>query len=96
MLNLPSHEGFEKYFPQYGFEKSLCDHHISEQLAHLEVLIQIRLKGYYNNAIHGRISLDGYGSKIQKVSRCRPTVSNETILATKQEFFLTKVAPYKA
>ena len=34
-----------------------------------------------------RISLDGYGSKIRKVSRCRPTVSTETILATKQEFF---------
>ena len=39
------------------------------------------------------ISLDGYGSKIRKVSRCRPTVSNKIILATKQEFFLTKVAP---
>ena len=39
------------------------------------------------------ISLDGYGSKIRKVSRCRPTVSNETILATKQEFFVTKVSP---
>ena len=39
------------------------------------------------------ISLNGYGSKIRKVSRCRPTVSNGTILATKQEFFLTKVAP---
>ena len=34
-----------------------------------------------------RTSLDGYGSKIRKVSRCRPTVSTETILATKQEFF---------
>ena len=39
------------------------------------------------------ISLDGYGSKIRKVSRCIPTVSNGTILVTKQEFFLTKVAP---
>ena len=39
-----------------------------------------------------RISLDGYDSKIRKVSRCRPTVSNETILATKQEPFFTKVA----
>ena len=28
-----------------------------------------------------------------KVSRCRPTVSNGTILATTQEFFFTKVAP---
>ena len=28
-----------------------------------------------------------------KVSRCRPTVSNENILATKQEFFFTKVTP---
>ena len=40
-----------------------------------------------------RISLDGYGIKIQKVSKCRPTVSNETIRATKQEFFLTKLDP---
>ena len=38
----------------------------------------------YNNIINVRISLDGYGSKIRKVSRCKPTVSNETILATKQ------------
>ena len=38
------------------------------------------------------ISFDGYGSKIRKVSRCRPAVLNETILATKQEFFYTKVA----
>ena len=38
-------------------------------------------------------SLDGYGSKIGKVSRYRPAVSNKTILATKQEFFFTKVAP---
>ena len=39
------------------------------------------------------ISLDGHGSKIRKVNRCRPTVSNGTILVTKQEFFFTKVAP---
>ena len=32
------------------------------------------------------ISFDGYGSKIQKVSRRRPAVSNETILANRQEF----------
>ena len=43
-----------------------------------------------------KISLDGCGSKIQKASRCRPTVSNETILAAKQEFFLTKVAPVQS
>ena len=43
-----------------------------------------------------RISLDGYGSKILKVSRCRPTVSNETILVTKQEFFFIKVAPLQS
>ena len=30
------------------------------------------------------------------VSRCRPTVWNETILATKQEFFFTKVAPVQS
>ena len=34
-----------------------------------------------------RISLNRYGSKIRKVSRRRPTVSNETILETTQEFF---------
>ena len=55
-----------------------------------------KTKGYYNNAINVRIYLDGYGSKIRKVSRCRPTVSNETILATKQEFFFTKVAPVQS
>ena len=55
-------------------------------------MIQTRFKRYYNNAIDLRISLDGYSSKIRKVSRGRPTVSNETILATKQEFFITKVA----
>ena len=40
-----------------------------------------------------RVSLGGYGSKLRKVSRCRPTVSNETILAPKQEFFFTKETP---
>ena len=54
-----------------------------------------RLKGYYNNAINMRIYFDGYGSKIQKVNRCRPTVSNETILAIKKEFLFTKVTPVK-
>ena len=43
-----------------------------------------------------RISLDGYDSKIRKVSRCIHTVSNEIILATKQEFFFTKVAPVQS
>ena len=42
------------------------------------------------------MSLDGYGSKTRKVSRCRPAVSNETILATRQEFFFTKVAPVQS
>ena len=28
--------------------------------------------------------LDGYGSKMWKLSRCRPTVSDETIVATEQ------------
>ena len=31
-----------------------------------------------------------------KVSRCRPTVSNENILASKQEFFFTKVSPVQS
>ena len=51
------------------------------------------IKGYYNNAIIVRISLNRYGSKIRKVSTDRPTLPNETILATKQEFFFAKVAP---
>ena len=38
------------------------------------------------------ISLDVYGYKIRKASRCRPVASNETNLATRQEFYLTKVA----
>ena len=38
------------------------------------------------------ISLDGYGYKTRKVKRCRPAVSNKTILATKQELLLTKAA----
>ena len=40
--------------------------------------------------------MDEYGFKIRKVSRCRPAVSNEAILATRQEFFLTKVAPVQS
>ena len=59
-------------------------------------MIQVRLKGYFNNTINVRIALDGYGSKIRKVSRFRPTVSNETFLATKQEFFFAKVAPVQS
>ena len=51
------------------------------------------IEGYYNNAIIVRISLNRYGSKIRKVSTDRPTLPNETILATKQEFFFAKVAP---
>ena len=38
------------------------------------------------------ISLDVYGSKIREASRCRPVASNETNPATRQEFYLTKVA----
>ena len=38
------------------------------------------------------ISLDVYGSKIRKASRCRPVASNQSNLATRQEFYLTKVA----
>ena len=33
-----------------------------------------------------------YGSKIWKGSRCIPAVSNGTILASRQEFIMTKVA----
>ena len=42
------------------------------------------------------ISLDRYGSKIRKVSRCRPAASNQNILATRQEFFYTNVAPVQS
>ena len=42
------------------------------------------------------ISFDGYRSKIWKVSRRRPVASNETILAIKQVFFFTKVAPIQS
>ena len=59
-------------------------------------MIQIRLKEYYSNIINVRISLDRHGSKIRKVSRCRPTVPNEAILATKQEFFFATVAPVES
>ena len=55
-----------------------------------------KTKGYYNNAISVRICLDGHGSKRRKVSRCRPTVSVETILATMKEFLLTKVDPVQS
>ena len=37
------------------------------------------------------VSLDGYGFKIRKVSRWRSAASNETILATRQEVFFTKL-----
>ena len=39
------------------------------------------------------MSLDGYGSKIRKVIRCRHAVLTEIIVATRQEIFFTKVAP---
>ena len=55
-------------------------------------LIQTRIKRDYSNAVYVRISLEGLDSKIWKVSRCRPAVSNETILVTRQECFVTKVA----
>ena len=42
------------------------------------------------------ISLDEYGSKIQKVNRYRPAVLNETILITRQEILFIKVAPVKS
>ena len=54
-------------------------------------LIQITLKGYYNNTITVRISLDGYGSKISKF---RPTVLNEAILA-KAGVFVYKSSPHR-
>ena len=95
MLNLSLARRFQKIFPTTWLWKILCDHHITIifwQLGNLGSFIQIKLKGYYNNTINVRIFLDGFGSKIRKVNRCRSAVSNETILATKQEFFFTEVA----
>ena len=40
--------------------------------------------------------LDGNDSKIRKVSRCKTAVSNETIVATIQGLFFTKVAPLQS
>ena len=40
--------------------------------------------------LRSSISLDRYGSKVQKVSSCIPAVSNEIILATRQDFFFKK------
>ena len=40
--------------------------------------------------------LDNNGSKIRNVSRCRPAVQNEIILATKQDFFFTRVVPVQS
>ena len=34
--------------------------------------------------------------KYRKASKCRPSVSNEIILATRQNFFYAKVAPVKS
>ena len=39
------------------------------------------------------MSLDWYGSKTRKESKYRTAVSNETILATRQETFFTKKNP---
>ena len=36
------------------------------------------------------------GLKILTVSRCRPALSNETVPATRQELFFTKVAPMQS
>ena len=90
MLNLSLTRRFWKIFSTTWLWKismwPLYYHHIlaAEKLR--------RIKGYYNNAINVIIFLDGYGSKIRNVRRCRSTVSNETILATKQDFFFTKVS----
>ena len=42
------------------------------------------------------MSLDWYGSKTRKESKYRAAVSNETILATRQETFFTKVTPVQS
>ena len=40
--------------------------------------------------------MDEYDSEMRKVSRCRPAVSKEIILATSQEFLFTKAAPVQS
>ena len=93
MLNLSLTQKFWKIFSTTWLWKiSIWPlyYHIFWQQGNIEALIQC------DNAINMRISLDEHGSKIWKVSRCRPTVSNETILTTKQEFFFTKVAPVQS
>ena len=42
------------------------------------------------------INLNIFGSKIRKVSRCRPAVLNKTILENSQNFFFTKEAPLQS
>ena len=39
---------------------------------------------------------DGYSSKMEKVSKYKPAVSNETILATRHEIFFTIVTPVQS
>ena len=98
MVNLSLPQRFWKIFSTTWLWKismgPLCYHHI---LAAGKLRsIDSNKTWYYDNAINVRISLDGYGCKIRKVSRCRPKVSNETILATKQEFFFKKVSPVQS
>ena len=86
MLNLRLTQRFWKIFSTTWLWK------ISMWQVHYHILAAGKLrsidsKGCYNNTINVRTSSDGYGSKIRKVSGRRPTVSNEIILATKQEFF---------
>ena len=59
--------------------------------------------GFYNNAINVR-QHDWYEAQYlwkamalkYKKRKCRPAVWNETILATRQEFFFTEVAPVQS
>ena len=93
MLNL---KGLKNIFHNMAL-KNLCLINILlsyfSSLGNLKALIQIRLTEYYITWLRSSaISLDGYGSKIQNVSRCRPTVWNETILPTNQKLFFTKVS----
>ena len=43
-----------------------------------------------------KLNIIGYASKIRKVDRHRPVVSNETIVTTRQEFSFTIVTPVKS
>ena len=95
------------FSPQHGFENYLCYHYYHYILAagKLGRIDSNKTElGYFILTSwceiiwmkSSSISLEGYSSKMQKVSRCRPKVSNKMFLATRQEFITTKVPPVQS